>query len=157
MLDALAARYTRISMNAHRYAYAEHVPDRPVGAVRIADFIAVDSWRGPWHREMPTDDEWGYPIHGHEVKVSRSDWLTELKQPDKAESFKPYVDYWWLCVSHPSIVKDGELPDGWGLMVLTGDRMRAKVRAPRLSPEPMPKVMNVALMRAIAKTARRAS
>jgi len=28
----------------------------------------------------------GLEIHGHEVKVSRSDWLRELKEPEKRPS-----------------------------------------------------------------------
>lgn len=152
MLDLLAQRYTRVSMGAHRYAYAEHVADRPGFASRIADFIAVDCYGhggyGPERR---------YAVHGHEVKVSRSDWLTELRDPLKAEAFRPYCHQWWLVVASPSIVRDGELPDGWGLMIKTGAALRAVKPAPRSQPEPMPPALFASLMRAIAKTARAVS
>jgi hypothetical protein len=142
MLDLLAQRYTRISMNAHRYAFAEHVADRTSWAGRIADFVAVDCYQGN-------------EIHGHEVKVSRSDWLAELRDPDKAEAWRPYVHRWWLVVADRSIVRDGELPDGWGLLVRQGARLAAAVRAPKLTPQPMPPSMIAALLRATAKTAAR--
>jgi hypothetical protein len=153
-LDLLAQRYTKVSMNAHRYAFAEHVPDRPVFTNRIADFIAVDCWRGSWQRS--DDADWGYPIHGHEVKISRSDWLTELRDPDKAEAFRPYCDYWWLVVPDAAIVRAGELPDGWGLMVGV-TRLRATASARKAERQAMPRPMTVSLMRAIGKTSRRGS
>lgn len=52
-----------------------------------------------------------------ELKISRSDWLVELKKPQKAEAWWPYCNHFWLVVPHEGIVKDGELPKGWGLMM----------------------------------------
>jgi hypothetical protein len=89
------------------------------------------------------------------VKVSRSDWLTELRDPEKAEAFRPYMHYWWLVVSDASIVRDGELPEGWGLIVKSGSVLRAKVKAPRLDPMPMPIDLTICLMAAASKTAHR--
>lgn len=129
---------------------AEHVRSKleGYGSKRIADFIAADKWPGiPYGKSMA--------LHGHEVKVSRSDWLTELRDPEKAEAFKRYMHHWWLVVSDAAIVKPGELPEGWGLMVKTGGVLRAKVRAPRLEPEPMPADFVICLMSASAKTAHR--
>src|SRR5690554_3797567 len=87
MLDALTARYTHMVGNGDRWIRAEHVRNgtgfygysddtykqyaRCVGPLRTADFIAIDGWESKKH-----------VIHGHEVKVSRSDWLTELKDPE---------------------------------------------------------------------------
>lgn len=161
MLDLLATRYTKTDDRrggAHRYAFADHVPNKPVNARRIADFIAVDCWRGNWADWQDghdwADERWGYAIHGHEVKVSRADWLAELSKPDKADAFRAYCHYWWLVVSDVSIVRDDELPDGWGLLAPRGSHLAAVVRGPRREPLPMPLPMTVSLMRAIAKTAR---
>jgi hypothetical protein len=160
LLKLLHHRYSKIAHGARRYAVAEHVPDRPYDPRRIADFIAVDCWRGPvvpgksW---VWGNDEWGYPVHGHEVKVSRSDWLTELKNPDKADAFRRYCDYWWLVVPDRAIVHDGELPAGWGLLAVRGGQLRAAVAARRQDAVSMTRAMNTALVRAIAKTAARAS
>lgn len=73
----------------------------------------------------------GRLLVGHEVKVSRADWLHELDQPHKADRWADQCHSWWLVTPDPSIVRDGELPDGWGHMVLprTGRRLRVIARA----------------------------
>lgn len=160
MLDYLHDRYSQTNPgNGPRYAVAEHVKNRAgFDAGRIADFIAVDCW--------PTG---GIELHGHEVKVSRSDWLHELKQPEKAEAFKRHMHRWWLVVPDASIVKAGELPEGWGLLTLSkytipgwgkhptthGHRLRARTKAPKLTPDPLPIEMLATLMRSTAKTSKR--
>jgi hypothetical protein len=100
----------------------------------------------------------GHVVHGFEVKVSRSDWLTELKDPEKAEAFKPYCDHWWLVTPTADIVR-GDLPEGWGHLVTStregGSFLRIRKSAPRLAREPMPFEMTAAWLRATAKTARR--
>lgn len=58
----------------------------------------------------------GRVLVGHELKVSRADWLRELNRPGKADGWADECHQWWLVVSDPLIVKDGELPPGWGLM-----------------------------------------
>ena len=143
VLDHLRRRYTHTAGNGERYVLAEHVRDHGAGAKRTADLMVRDVW-----------DSTGHVLHGFEVKVSRSDWLSELRDPSKAERFKRHCDYWWLAVSDVSIVRD-DLPDGWGLVVISGDSMRIRTRAKRLVPEPMPTEMRVSLERSIAKTAKR--
>jgi hypothetical protein len=71
----------------------------------------------------------GLKTHGFEVKVSRSDWLSELKNPDKADEGFQFCDFWWLVVGDASIVQDGELPTGWGLMVPHRGGLKIKVQA----------------------------
>ncbi|MFV8266458.1 hypothetical protein ACNQR9_25915 [Mycolicibacterium peregrinum] len=151
MLDLLLNRYTNIRRGtiADRWVRAEHVASSlGYGLKRVADFIAADRYPG-----MPYGVQLAF--HGHEVKVSRSDWLTELKDPAKAEAFKRYMHHWWLVVPDTSIVKPGELPDGWGLLVQSGNTLRAKVAAPKLSPEPTPLDLTISLMAAAARTAYR--
>jgi len=148
MLDLLLRRYHQAYGNGQRWAVAEHVRSAAgFDAQRTADFVAMDLWPSK-----------GLALHGHEVKVSRSDWLTELKNPDKAEAFRPFMDYWWLVVSEAGIVRPEELPNGWGLMVAasSGGSLRVVVPAPRsVRPEPLPKTMLAALLRSTAKTAAR--
>lgn len=150
VLDLLHQRYSALSMGSRRFACAEQVPSwvgwkHPQGGYgnpRRADFIAQDC--------LPHK---GLLLHGHEVKVSRSDWLTELRDPLKAETVKRYCDRWWLVVSDKDIVRD-DLPDGWGLLApdRTG-RLRVFRSAPPLTPEPTPPAFRAALMRAVAATA----
>lgn len=159
MLDLLRRRYGPMVGNGPRYAVAEHVRSGAgFDAKRTADFIAMDVW--------PSQ---GLALHGHEVKVSRSDWLTELKQSEKAEAFRPFMDYWWLVVSDPSIVRGDDLPPGWGLLtpgrpavssypgepVSRPGTLRMVKRAKKIEAQPLPKTMLAALLRAVAKTAAR--
>ncbi len=62
-----------------------------------------------------------------ELKVSRADWLKELKDPKKAEAWWPHCNVFWLVVPHAGIVQDGELPKGWGLIMPSGRGRRFKV------------------------------
>jgi hypothetical protein len=150
MLDLLRDRYAVKGGNGPRYVFAEHVRNycgfagyRTTTPLRTADAMAVDLWPSSGHR-----------VHGFEVKVSRSDWLTELKDPEKAEAFRPYCDHWWLVVPDAGIVR-GDLPDGWGLLTVTRGGLRAHKRAPLVPRHPMPFEMTVAWLRAVAKTARK--
>ncbi len=73
---------------------------------RHADAIAMCLWESR-----------GLEIIGFEVKASRSDWLHELKKPDKADPIANYCDSWYLVLGDANILRFGELPMGWGLMV----------------------------------------
>lgn len=147
MLDLLLARYNteRRGTIADRWVRAEHVRSSQTAwrLLSIADFIAVDKYATT------------QAIHGHEVKVSRSDWLSELKDPTKSERIKRYCDYWWLVVPDASIVKPGELPADWGLMVQSRQLLRAKVKAPKLTPELLTLDFIAGLTAAAARTASR--
>ncbi|WP_344754640.1 hypothetical protein [Gryllotalpicola koreensis] len=149
MLDLLLDRYSyqRAGTFADRWVRAEHVRNgMGYNATRIVDFIAADKYPGvPYGSSLA--------LHGHEVKVSRSDWLVELRDPEKSEAFKRYMHHWWLVIPDASIVKKGELPAGWGLLVASNGKLRARVRAPRLDPEPLPLDMTICLMSAAQKTA----
>lgn len=81
-------------------------------AGRHADAVAMNLWPSR-----------GLAIHGFEFKVSRGDWLRELKQPEKAEAVAQYCDHWWI-VTTEGIVKEGELPPTWGLIELQYDLTR---------------------------------
>lgn len=148
MLDRLNVRYGKFNGNGIRYTRAEHVKVAAgFGAQRICDYMAMDLWTGYGVNRGPK-------LHGHEVKVSRSDWLTELRDPEKAEAFRRYCDFWWLVVSDKDIVKPGELPDGWGLMVAFGTKTVRVVTPAALNAdaEAMPRQMQATLTRAVTKT-----
>jgi hypothetical protein len=148
MLEALHRKFGQVSKNggvlAPRYVCAEHVRASAGFYCRTADFIAADTWgRGK------------YAIHGVEVKVSRGDWQRELRKPEKAGAFAPWVHYWWLAAADDSIVHPGELPGDWGLLVLKRGRLYERPAAPRRSPIPVPPESMASLLRAVAKTAAR--
>lgn len=147
MLDRLNVRYGKFNGNGIRYTRAEHVKvSTGFAAQRICDYMAMDLWTGYGTLRGPK-------LHGHEVKVSRSDWLTELRDPDKAEAFRRYCDFWWLVVSDKDIVKTGELPEGWGLMVAHGRSVRVVTPAPlNEAVETMPRQLQATFSRAVTKT-----
>lgn len=103
---------------------------------RHADAVAIGIWPSR-----------GYTIEGVEIKVSRSDWLSELKNPKKADEIAKYCDRWWVAVGDDSIVKEGELPPTWGLLVLRGEKLVQSTQAPMLKPEPAPRAFLAAILR----------
>jgi len=110
--------------------------------LRTADAIAMSLWPSK-----------GLHLHGYEVKSSRSDLMNDLKNPAKHEAFAKYCHFWWLVVGDSKIIKDGELPSGWGLMVPRGDALMIKVHAPlKINPEPISYQFLAALFRKITRT-----
>ena len=76
----------------------------------------------------------GRILRGHEVKVSRADWLAELAHPGKADFWADACHEWWLVMPDAGLVREGELPPGWGLMVPDAKarvRFKVVVRADR--------------------------
>ena len=126
----LRARYP-----APEWALIEEVADRTGSANNYADAMAMNLWQSR-----------GHALHGFEIKVSRSDWLRELKKPNKAEAFTRYCDFWWV-VAPKGIVLDHELPAGWGLMVATEARLTVATTAPKLDAQPMTRAFWASIMR----------
>ncbi len=93
---------------------------------RWADAVAMSVWPSR-----------GYDIHGIEVKVSRYDFLSELKQPEKSAAVQQYCNRWWIATPDEAIVQAGELPPTWGWMVTNGGGMKVVVEAPPLTPKPI--------------------
>lgn len=163
MLDRLRIRYGQLSRNGawigRQYVVAEHVPSGlSSDNGRIADAIVLDT-RGTTYTKL-TDAEreqgnaiWGHrqSIHGFEVKVSRSDWLTELADPTKAAAWSRHCHYFWLVAASKDIVRD-DLPEGWGLLVPHGRALRIATAPTRRDIEPMPLPTLVSLTRAIQRT-----
>jgi hypothetical protein len=67
----------------------------------------------------------GKTLVGHELKVSRADWLHELDQPYKAEAWANQCHAWYVVAPDITIVRPEDLPHGWGLLVVNP---RSKVR-----------------------------
>lgn len=92
-------------------------------AKRRADAIAVNLWESR-----------GLGIHGMEIKVSRQDWLRELRDPSKAEAIAKNCDHWWIVAPSGIVAKD-ELPPTWGLYSVDGRGLTCAVKAPKLPNE----------------------
>jgi hypothetical protein len=95
----------------------------------------------------------GLEVIGIEIKSSRSDWQKELVEPAKADSIFRYCDRWFLAVSDDKIVRHGELPANWGLMVLNGDKLIAKTSAAPLAPVPLDRGFVAAMLRRASENA----
>jgi len=76
----------------------------------------------------------GLEVHGFEFKVSRSDWLRELRDGSKAEAVAKNCDRWWI-VAPPDVVAKADLPVTWGLLVVKDGELRTSVAAPPLPTE----------------------
>ena len=85
-----------------------------------ADAVAMGIW--PSH---------GYKIHIFEIKISRSDWQSEMVNPAKSQRFIQHADHFWV-VAPRGIVLDSELPDRWGLMQANKQSLRVIHDAPWL-------------------------
>jgi len=109
------------------------------GSMRSADAFAINLY--------PSQ---GCSVEGFEIKMQRGDWLSELKNPDKADEFKQFCDRWWLVVGSRDLVKLEELPPGWGLMVPHNVGLSIKRGAPMLKPNPW----DMALFTSILKVVR---
>lgn len=90
----------------------------------------------------------GLWLAGVEIKVSRGDWLRELKDAGKADAIACFCDHWYVAVSDRAIVRDGELPPGWGMIAPQRGALRVVVPPAKLDPVPMSPTFRAALLRA---------
>ena len=103
---------------------------------RYADAVAMNLWPSR-----------GLELHGFEIKVSRSDWLSELKNPEKSAAIQQYCDRWWI-ITPAGIVKPGEMPPTWGQYeVSEKGQIRQIIAAPKLEPKDVNRNFMAALMR----------
>lgn len=61
------------------------------------------------------------------MKVSRADWLAELRKSGKADTWADACHEWWVVVPQLSIIEDGECPEEWGILTPMGARTRLTV------------------------------
>jgi len=102
---------------------------------RYADALVIGLWPSR-----------GMDIEGFEIKISRSDWLHELRKPEKANVIAAYCDYWWVVVADEKIVQD-DLPRTWGLMAPQNGKLRVVVQAPKLEPRQLDRTFVAAICR----------
>jgi len=129
---------------------AKYIPLTQVGAStggsnNIADVLVLGAWKSS-----------GNLLDGFEVKISRADWLNEVKNPEKCKAIKRYCDRWWLVIADASMVKEGELPEDWGMMVVEEDlignpQLKVVKKAPLLVSEPMSHDFVASLLRTDAR------
>lgn len=128
----LAERYC----DSRQWVFLTQVRSSTGGANRVADAMAFNMYAST-----------GYEILGFEIKVSRSDWLSELKDMSKSNEIMSYCDKWYLVVADDKIVQDGELPKNWGLLILKNGKLLQKVRAIQRSTTPLPIEFTASILR----------
>ncbi|MBB3012032.1 hypothetical protein [Cupriavidus alkaliphilus] len=131
----LARRLIATKFAAPEWATMFEVAPRTGGGTRYADAVAVNLWQSR-----------GHAFHGFEIKVSRGDWLRELKDPAKAEEIQRFCDYWTI-VAPKGVVADGELPPTWGLLEMRPDRLMQIKAGPKLDAQPITRAFFASLMR----------
>lgn len=104
-------------------------------ARRSADAVVVNLWPSR-----------GMEIVGYEHKVSRSDWLHELKQPEKAWPVMQYCDR-WILLAAPGVAKAEEVPINWGWQEFDGQKLRARKAAPALTPKALDRTFVASMLR----------
>jgi hypothetical protein len=105
------------------------------GIKSYADAIAMGVWPST-----------GHEIHGFEVKVSRSDFLNEMKNPEKAMPIMQYCHRWSL-VCPANMVKPDEVPATWGIYWFKDGVIRKARQAPLLEAKPLTAGFVAALVR----------
>ena len=131
---ALRKRY-----DTDEWAYFEEVRSETGhsgGTVRFADGMAFNLWPSR-----------GLEVHGFEIKASRPDLLNELKDPNKSSKIQRYCDRWWLVIGDKDLIKEGELPPTWGLIVPHGKGLKVKTQAPKLDSQPIDHKFLVSILR----------
>lgn len=128
---------------AQSHALLEQVRQRTgygTGPDRYADAVVMSLWpsRGLW-------------LAAVEVKVSRGDWLRELRDPRKAEAVFKFARYRWL-VTAEGVVHAGECPEAWGHVEVSRAGKAKVVRdAPVNDAEPPTLTFIASLMRNAAE------
>lgn len=120
------------------YVLMQEVSDSAgVSRSNSADYIAVNLYPSR-----------GLAVNGIEVKSHRSDWLRELKKPDKAENIYKYCDFFWLLTDNDDVVKTvDEIPITWGWLHVKGNRILTKKQAQKLTPDAISKSFMCAMLK----------
>lgn len=96
-------REHHVTRFAEEWATFQELMEAPAGGQRI-DFFAVHTWRSK-----------NFVSVAYEVKVSRGDFLKEIRDPDKRR-FAEIVSNKSYFVAPIGLIKANEVPEGWGLM-----------------------------------------
>lgn len=111
---------------------------KPAGGKLLAEIQAPNSNRRADALWLPLTTAQRGQIIGHEIKVTRSDLITELRDPTKADSWLRYCNRWWLVVADPRMLDGLDVPPEWGVLAPpSNDRTRFMTviqKAPVLHP-----------------------
>lgn len=142
LTDMVISKYGALNgaANLGKYIPLTQVASSTGGANNIADIMILGAWQSS-----------GNLLEGFEVKVSRADWLNEVKNPTKSLPSKQYCHKWWLVIADATMVKDGELPEDWGMMAIENGTLKIIKKAPFLEPVPLAMDFVASLLRTDAR------
>lgn len=111
-------------------------------ANRTADAMVMSVWPSR-----------GLHLYGIEIKVSRGDWIRELRNPKKADDIGKFCDFWIVAAGADNIVRDGELPAGWGLLTPGKKPNTLKVGKPpeKIDAQPLGRSFLASILRTVAE------
>lgn len=138
LYDKLQKHILKDGVNGHGFAFLTNVRNGTGFARREGYADAIS---------MELTPSRGLKLNGFELKVSRADWLRELKNPHKADFFYEHCDRWFLVVSDKDIVQEGELPEEWGLIAPKGTGMGVIKGAPVHETKPIDRLFLASLIR----------
>lgn len=136
MLEALRLRYAPPA-----YAVLEQVRNGTGFAraqIRTADALVMGIWPSR-----------GLELWGVEIKVRRSDYLAELKNPAKADEIAQYCDRWYVAVADAGVIAGLDVPELWGVMMLKNGTLRCTRDAGKLKAKPVDRVFLAAIVRKV--------
>ena len=107
-----------------------------ISTTRYADAIVLDLYPSK-----------GLYMSGFEFKTTRTDLINDLRNPSKHQEISKHCNFWWLVVGDRKIIKDGEIPEKWGLMVPRGKQLVIKKHAPLTETPDVPKYFMASLLR----------
>ncbi len=105
------------------------------GARRYADAVAMNLFPSR-----------GLSLHGFEIKTSKSDFRSEIDNPEKSVPVQQYCDYWWI-VAPAHAVDESLLPETWGWLRVDGTKLVQVKAAPYLEAKPVTREFMAALVR----------
>lgn len=125
------------------WIYLREVPDgTTVNATRRADAMAMGLWKTT-----------GIHLHGFELKVSRSDWRSEMQDLLKSDTFISKCHFWWL-VAPKEVAKLEEIPANWGWLAPTSDGKTLRVQKQPTKNQPS---LSYEFLAAILRSARKSN
>lgn len=131
----------RYKFPANEYVLIAEVSDKSgFSRSRSLDYMVINLWESR-----------GLAINGIELKSNRSDWLREIKNPQKQENHFKYCDYFYLLTDKENVAKLEEIPLNWGWYHINEKQILKTMKpAPKLQSVPVERSLLCAMLRRAA-------
>lgn len=92
--------------------------------------------------------------HSYEIKVSRQDFLNEIKNPQKRQFALDNSEQFWFAIAD-GIADKSEIPDEAGLLIYKNDKLIRAKNAPKRKVEPITQDMLLSIAKRMRTEAKR--